>query len=243
MTLYSDARTGVSLMRVLVLVPPLAVLFTARAATAAIIVDLGTFGGESFPRAVNASGQVVGEGTIIPGDLTRTRAFSWTQTDGMIDLDTFAGSISSAFAVNNSGQVVGGSAVTGRFDVHAFWWTQESGMIDLGTLGGTFSNAFAVNASGQVVGYSETAEPSIERDAPARAAAHAVLWSLVDGVPTCCGRLATIFVRDGRIVVGPDDGKPYRGCLRGTQGDDVIVATEARDVIRSFGGNVWVMTA
>ena len=57
------------------------------------------------------------------------------------------------------------------------------------------------------------------------------------GGPTCFGRLATIFVRDGAIVGGPDNGMLYRGLLRGTPGDDVIVGTPGNDRIAGNGGN------
>jgi hypothetical protein len=55
--------------------------------------------------------------------------------------------------------------------------------------------------------------------------------------PTCNGLAATIFVRDGRIVGGPDHGQPYRGVLTGTNGDDVIVGTEKGDRIKAFAGD------
>ena len=55
-------------------------------------------------------------------------------------------------------------------------------------------------------------------------------------VPTCFGQPATIFVRDGRIVGGPMNGRPYRGALEGTAGADVIVGTPQGDVIRGLGG-------
>jgi hypothetical protein len=34
------------------------------------------------------------------------------------------------------------------------------------------------------------------------------------GVPWCLGQTATIYVKDGTIVGGPDNGPPYRaGCM------------------------------
>src|SRR5262249_24499525 len=57
-----------------------------------------------------------------------------------------------------------------------------------------------------------------------------------DRSPTCVGSPATIYVKDGRIVGGPDDGKRYRGVLRGTAGDDVIVGSDGRDRIKGRGG-------
>jgi Ca2+-binding RTX toxin-like protein len=57
------------------------------------------------------------------------------------------------------------------------------------------------------------------------------------GLPICFGRPATIFVRDGLIVGGPDHGKPFRGQLKGTAGDDVIVGTPGNDRIAGNGGH------
>jgi Ca2+-binding RTX toxin-like protein len=56
-------------------------------------------------------------------------------------------------------------------------------------------------------------------------------------VPTCNGKPATIYVLNGKIVGGPDDGQPYTGMLRGTDGDDVIVGTSGDDQIFGGAGN------
>lgn len=56
--------------------------------------------------------------------------------------------------------------------------------------------------------------------------------------PTCNGQAATIYVNaQGRIVGGADNGKVYRGELKGTNGADVIVGTNAKDEIEGKGGN------
>jgi hypothetical protein len=55
--------------------------------------------------------------------------------------------------------------------------------------------------------------------------------------PTCNGLEGTIYVKDGAIVGGPDNGKPYDGSLIGTSGDDVMVGTDARDTIEGREGN------
>ena len=130
------------------------------------MTDLGnlglTYGMEI--QAVSDSGQFVGS-TLVAGG----HAFSWTQADGLVDLGTLGGLGSSAWAVNDSGQVVGTSDTTGNFGQHAFMWTQADGMIDLGTFGGTVSEARDVNEEGQIVGGSSTGGvwPST----------HAVLWN------------------------------------------------------------------
>jgi probable HAF family extracellular repeat protein len=60
-----------------------------------------------------------------------------------------------ACAINNSGQVVGHSDLTGDTTFHTFLWTWETGMQDLGTLPGDFaSTAISINDSGVVVGLS-----------------------------------------------------------------------------------------
>jgi len=70
------------------------------------------------------------------------------------DLGTLGGATSSAFAVNNSGQVVGVADTATQSD--AFLW-QSGTMTDLGTLGGNASNAQNINNLGQVVGFSTNA--------------------------------------------------------------------------------------
>ena len=84
----------------------------------------------------------------------------------MVDLGTLGGSFSQAYAVSNSGQVVGQSALPTE-EIRAFSWTSAEGMVDLGTLGGSFGNPVAVSNSGQVVGLSTTSKGE----------SHATLWT------------------------------------------------------------------
>jgi len=73
----------------------------------------------------------------------------------MIDLGTLGGLTSSAYAINNSGQVVGESQTT--YDTHAFVFDTEN-MFDLNDLipsdsGWDLITAQDINSSGQIVGY------------------------------------------------------------------------------------------
>lgn len=55
----------------------------------------------------------------------------------------------------------------------------------------------------------------------------------------CDGLTATIFVDPATnlIVGGPDDGQPYAGELRGTDGNDVMIATNGDDRVLGSNGN------
>jgi probable HAF family extracellular repeat protein len=139
------------------------------------MIDLGTLGGAySLAYAINDAGQVVGYSYTAGGSYGygSYHAFLWTPGAGMIDLVPLGGD-SGAGAINEAGQVAGGSG-------HAFLWEDVNGngqsdpgeMIDLGTLGGPQSGSSAINDAGQVVGNSYTA--SGER--------HAFLWTLEAGM-------------------------------------------------------------
>lgn len=137
------------------------------------MVDIGTFGGDTYPNAVNNSGLVVG--TSYTEDNAASRPFAWTRAGGLIDLGSLGGQFGEALAVSDSGVVVGYSYTAGDVSYpHPFAWTQESGMIDLGTLGtGNGGYATAVNDDGVVVGYTSSAGSNAIR---------AFVWSSASGM-------------------------------------------------------------
>jgi len=118
-----------------------------------LATDLGTLRqGSARVHSVNQAGQVVGSSGHPHG--AETHAFFWQQQGGMRDLGTLpGGDYSSAFAINDSGVVVGSSNIS--TSSHAFQWTPSQGMHDLGTLpGANASAAFSINSQGQIGGSS-----------------------------------------------------------------------------------------
>ena len=121
--------------------------------------DLGTLGGpDSQGFYINQRGEIAGLSTTnsIPNDTTgipTVDPFVW-QGNRMIDLGTLGGTFGTPSAINNRGQVVGGSNLAGDLVSHAFFW-QRGRMTDMGTLGGDNSVSNWVNDAGQAVGTSE----------------------------------------------------------------------------------------
>ncbi len=74
----------------------------------------------------------------------------------IVDLGTLEGDTASyAYALNNSGQVVGYSK-NGSGVEHAFLYSGSGPMTVINTLGGTNNRAYGINNYGKVVGYSQT---------------------------------------------------------------------------------------
>lgn len=103
---------------------------------------------------LNDLGQVAGEYATLGGG-----GHAWVDANGSVRmLGTLSGSPtwSVATAINQHGQVVGGSTYEGaqdRWTGHAFLY-QHGTMVDLGTLGGWDSFANDINDAGQAVGWS-----------------------------------------------------------------------------------------
>jgi probable HAF family extracellular repeat protein len=128
---------------------------------------LQTFPGDpdGIATSINDNGQVVGAtGTCTPFNanlgvyLAPKHAMLW-EGGAAINLGNLGGDGlgggNHACAINNKGQVVGHSDLTGDTTFHTFLWTWETGMKDLGTLPGDFaSTAVGINDPGVIVGTS-----------------------------------------------------------------------------------------
>jgi probable HAF family extracellular repeat protein len=131
------------------------------------IQPLPTYPGDPDGAAlgINDNGQVVGvSGPCAAFNpnlglyLSDSHALLW-QDGTVTDLGNLGGDGgfggNHACAINNQGQVVGHSDLTGDTTFHAYLWTKETGMKDLETLQGDFASvAIGINDRGEVVGAS-----------------------------------------------------------------------------------------
>ena len=127
---------------------------------------------EGVALSINDWGDVVGaSGSCAPFNpiwlfnLLPAHALLW-QNGVATDLGTLGGAVNNiAHDINNLGQVVGGSDLSGDQTTHAFLWTpQTKKMKDLGVVGEDFwSLALGINDEGQIVGTSANADFSVLR--------------------------------------------------------------------------------
>lgn len=157
-------------------------------------------------QAISADGKFV-VGFLVDANGAVNLAARWDALTGaFVLLGSLGGSVSSANAVNATGDVIVGNSYTSTSgsNLHAFRWTASSNtMTDLGTLGGSGAYGRGVNAAGDVVvGQSSTA---------GNAAVHAYRWTLASNAMTDLGTLggnsstAVGVNAAGDVVVGESD--------------------------------------
>lgn len=116
------------------------------------VVDVPTLGGTiGAALGINAWGNLlVGWSSYHPTDFSLAHAVRWRRYGEMLDLGTLGGCCSMAYAANDSGSVVVGSASTAADGTHAFRWVEGEGMQSIGVLG-NYAAGRAVSSSGAVV--------------------------------------------------------------------------------------------
>jgi len=180
------------------------------------MTPLPTLGGNnSYATAANNWGQVVGLAEnsthdlgCIPPQVFDWEAVIWGPKPGEInELPPFSGdAVAGALAVNDRGQVVGGSGICGpvssAVSLHAVLW-RDGSVSDLGNLGGVMNNvASGINNRGEVIGLSDLAGD---------ATFHTFLWTEDKGMQD----LGTL---PGDILSSPQ-GINYQGEVVGTSCD------------------------
>lgn len=148
------------------------------------VTNLGTFGGNgSFAIGANNRGQVVGAAantvpdpfSVFFGWGTQTRAFLWTQSQGLRDLGTLGGPDALAANINDRGQIFGASytsdvpnPLTGIPPLDAFLY-EKGKMTDIPNgFGGTVVNPLGANNRGDLIGNASFAD---------EVTSHPFLWS------------------------------------------------------------------
>ena len=152
--------------------------------------DLGTLGGnDASSDYLNDQGQVAGYSytnnmTNTVTGLPTQAPFLW-ENGRMRNLGTLGGNFGAPNGLNNRGQVVGQSNLSGDLTFHPFFW--NGGMLkDLGTFGGPSGSANGINDAGQVVGYGDLPGPPCQGYSCVH---HAFLWD--HGIMTDLGTLPT----------------------------------------------------
>jgi probable HAF family extracellular repeat protein len=132
------------------------------------LTDLGTLGGpDAKAYGINQRGQIVGN-SYIDSNINSTTGiptvhpFLWDKGQ-MIDLGSLGGTISWAWWVNESGQVLGRSTLAGDQADQGFVW--ERGVMTELSLGGSYGNVLWNNNAGDVVGWSSLSDFSLPFDA------------------------------------------------------------------------------
>jgi probable HAF family extracellular repeat protein len=139
-----------------------------------VATELPTVAGDSVGTglAINDKGQVVGGSGdcstfnlqfLIP--IHPLHAVFWEKDGTPIKIPEFGKALpdslgNMALGINNSGQVVGFSTLSGGVNFHGFLWSRQTGrIVDLGAAAGMpASSAIAINDSGVVVGVSQDSE-------------------------------------------------------------------------------------
>src|ERR1035441_10457497 len=185
--------------------------------------DLGTLGGtDAFAVAINDQGQVLGWSYInsAPSPICAassslffspaaavltTSSFIWDKKNGMRDLGSLGGTCTLADDLNDHGQIVGGSSLTGDPVFHPFVWEAATGVTDLlGASNGNKGIAFSISSRGEVVG---VACDSVT--------CYAVLWRKSGGkwqrtdLSTSADKAYASSINSSEQVVGQNFGQPF----------------------------------
>lgn len=129
-----------------------------------------------FALSINNQGEAVGSTGLCSNTpllplQAGPHAVLWERDGKPINLGSLGGSIlNTAASINDRGEVVGGSNLSGNQTIHTFLWTKNHGMTDLGTVGADLASLpggmGAINNRGQIVGESCDVDPLTAQTPP-----------------------------------------------------------------------------
>ncbi len=195
---------------------------------------LGTLGGSvSAAYDVSADGKVVVGTAAINDGTYGMRAFRWTDSTAIQNLDSLGVGNSYAYGLSEDGTVVVGDASISGF-TRAFRWTDSTGLVGLETLDFAGSFSRGISADGSItVGYAQNALLQFR----------AFLWSNINNqfLETLGGNrsVALDISRDGDVIVGEslNSSGQTRAFLINT--DTSLIMVE----LGTLGGNSSVATS
>jgi probable HAF family extracellular repeat protein len=109
------------------------------------MIDLGAY----LPLCINDAGLV---GAVVNSGSQESAYVSSGGTGTWVNIGSLGGTNTTPYAINSSGEVVGGSSITAASENRQPFIYSGGSMTDLGTFGGQLGLAFAVNDYGVVVG-------------------------------------------------------------------------------------------
>ena len=112
---------------------------------------LPTLGGSQNPQAINDYNEIVGQNI----DSTNQFKAFYFKSNQVISLGTLGGPSSSAYSINNKGQIVGTSRISPTNGISKAFIYKNGVMSELGSFGGSSSTAYDINENGWVVGVSD----------------------------------------------------------------------------------------
>ena len=177
---------------------------------------LFTNGIDAQALAINNAGEAAGYSYESP-------AWIWTPATGKVSIGTLGGENSTAWGINQLGDVVGESQ--DRSDnIFAFLWTPQNGMV---SLGGNRSYAYAINNSEQVVGYMENSEDD---------GTIAFLWDPVHGLQSIGPGTAYGINNHGQVVGVGNGGAMIWDSINGMQNLNSLIPANSGIFLNQANG-------
>jgi probable HAF family extracellular repeat protein len=186
--------------------------------------------------AINDAGTIVGQELTASG---YRHAFSKTQSGGMVDLGTLGGGMSTAYAINNKGWIVGTSTTNdGSGTLHGFLWTPSGGMRDFTALANIGPQkqpySLGINDYGDIAFTNKNLMIVLLPDIAATAVSSAN--------PSTVGQPITITATLTSIAGPPPDGEPLQVSCAGQTATGTLKNGVAKVTLTGVGAGAHKVT-